>query len=423
MIFINLNMLTKISALPTAIKQYLVISANYWAFTLTDGALRMLVLLYFYQLGYSPFALATLFVFYEVFGVITNLVGGWLGARVGLNKTMHIGLFIQIIALLMLAVPNDYLTIVWLMVAQGLSGIAKDLNKMSAKSSIKFLVKDISSSAALDEAQNQEQAKLFKWVALLTGSKNTLKGVGFFLGGLLLTTLGFQGAVFAMALLLTLVTLISLTLLKSDIGMSKYKAKFSQVLANSAALNYLAAARLCLFAARDVWFVIALPVYLVSQLGWSHQQVGAFLALWIIGYGVVQAFAPNLLSLTKVNSQVSGVTVAFWSTILAIVTALILLVFFQNIVNANLTIIVGMIIFGFIFAVNSSLHSYLVLALAKSDKVSMNVGFYYMANALGRLLGTVLSGYLYQNFGLAVCLFFSVVLAGLSATFVSKVAR
>ncbi len=416
-------MLSIISDLPKAIKQYLVISANYWAFTLTDGALRMLVLLYFYQLGYSPFALATLFIFYEVFGVVTNLVGGWLGARIGLNKTMHIGLFIQVVALLMLAVPSDYLTVVWLMLAQGLSGIAKDLNKMSAKSSIKFLVRDISTREMFNERQSPEQEKLFKWVAVLTGSKNTLKGVGFFLGGLLLTSLGFQGAVFAMAVALTLVTSISLIVLKSDIGKTKFKAKFSQVFANSSSLNYLAAARLCLFAARDVWFVIALPVYLASQLDWSYWEIGGFLAVWVIGYGIVQAFTPSLLAFNKVNYQVKGVTVAFWTATLAIVTLVMLVVFYQSFINENLVIIVGLLIFGVVFAINSSLHSYLVIALAKSDNVSMNVGFYYTANALGRLLGTVLSGYLYQQYNLAVCLLFSVILAFLSAAFVNKVVR
>ena len=260
------------------------ITANYWAFTLTDGALRMLVLLYFYQLGYSPLALASLFILYEVFGVITNLVGGWLGARIGLNKTMFIGLVIQVFALSMLAVPSEYLSIAYVMFAQALSGIAKDLNKMSAKSSIKLLVTGLDSE--------QGQSKLFKWVALLTGSKNTLKGVGYFLGGLLLALLGFQNSLLLMAVTLAIVALSTYPLLRGDIGKPRYKAKFSQLFSNNAPLNYLSAARLCLFAGRDVWFVIALPVYLVSQLQWQHQGVGTFLASWIIFYGIIQAYAP-----------------------------------------------------------------------------------------------------------------------------------
>lgn len=411
--------------LPSSIKQYLVITGNYWAFTLTDGALRMLILLYFYQLGYAPLALAMLFVFYEIFGVITNLVGGWLGARIGLNKTMNIGLFIQVFALLMLAIPSDYLSVVYLMTAQALSGIAKDLNKMSAKSSIKLLVRDVHAS--------ERQGKLFKWVALLTGSKNTLKGVGFFLGGVLLTTIGFQGAMLLMASILAVVALFSTMLLKADIGKAKFKPKFRQVFSTHSSLNYLSAARLCLFAARDVWFVIALPVYLASQLNWSHQGIGIFFALWVIAYGMVQAYTPVLLSnakkLSNNNSAVmdtfSGKLIAMWSSTLALVT-LLLLVILNLSQHTEIILIVGLFVFGSIFAINSSLHSYFIVALAKEDGVSMNVGFYYMANALGRLLGTLLSGFVYQSFinneqGLFACLFTSVVLALGAAFFIKRV--
>ncbi len=407
-------MLAKIKTLPTDIKQYFVITANYWAFTLTDGALRMLVLLHFYQLGYTPLALAMLFVFYEVFGVITNLVGGWLGARIGLNKTMNIGLFLQVFSLLMLAAPSDYLTVVYLMIAQALSGIAKDLNKMSAKSSIKLLVANVS--------PHERDSKLFKWVALLTGSKNTLKGVGFFLGGLLLTTIGFQCAVLFMASVLGVVALLSLFLLKADLGKSKFKPKFSQMFANDSALNYLSAARLCLFAARDVWFVIALPVFLASQLSWSHQGIGVFFALWIIAYGLVQAYAPALF---KQNTPINGKLIGKWSVFLAL-TTLILLILLKLSHTTEIILMVGLFVFGAIFAVNSSLHSYFIVALAKHDSVSMDVGFYYMANALGRLLGTVLSGYIYQHFasgqqGLFACLLLSALFALAAAFFIRRV--
>ena len=146
--------------LDKSLRQYLLVTFNYWNFTVTDGALRMLVVLYFYQLGYSPLNIALLFLFYEIFGVITNLVGGWLGARIGLNRTMNIGLAMQVIALLLLTVPSEWLTIPWVMMAQALSGIAKDLNKMSAKSAIKTLI------------PHNQQGKLYHWVAVLTGSKN-----------------------------------------------------------------------------------------------------------------------------------------------------------------------------------------------------------------------------------------------------------
>ena len=390
------------------------ITANYWAFTLTDGALRMLVLLYFYQLGYSPFTLATLFIFYEVFGVITNLVGGWLGARIGLNKTMFIGLIIQILALLMLGVSSEYLTVVYVMLAQALSGIAKDLNKMSAKSSIKLLITEVNTEKA--------QSKLFKWVALLTGSKNTLKGIGFFLGGVLLSQFGFQYAVMFMALVLIFVGMCTWPWLQGDLGKAQYKAKFSQLFSNSAPLNYLSAARLCLFAGRDVWFVIALPVYLASQLQWQHQAVGAFLASWIIIYGVVQAYAPKLLILFA-NSQHKAAHqhVMLWSVLLAVVTFL-LFVLLNVSSNKEHILLSGLFIFGAVFAVNSSLHSYLIVAMAREDGVSMDVGFYYMANALGRLLGTILSGAIYQQFGLLACVFSSFILLSLASYFVRKIA-
>ena len=415
-------MLNKITALPTAIKQYLVITGNYWAFTLTDGALRMLILLHFYQLGYAPLALAMLFVFYEVFGVITNLVGGWLGARIGLNKTMNIGLFLQVFALLMLAMPSEYLCVLYLMTAQALSGVAKDLNKMSAKSSIKLLVAKVSTN----EGEDSPQEKLFKWVALLTGSKNTLKGVGFFLGGFLLTSIGFQGAVLLMAAILALVAVLSVISLKDDFGKAKFKPKFTDVFSTNSSLNFLSAARLCLFAARDVWFVIALPVYLASQLNWSHQGIGVFFALWIIAYGIVQAYAPVLLMLSKNTAKkVNGNLIAIWSSILSLVT-LVLLISLNLSQQIEIILILGLFVFGGVFAINSSLHSYLIVSLAKEDGVSMDVGFYYTANALGRLLGTILSGFLYQSFntnqgGLLACLFVSFLLAILAALFIKRV--
>ncbi len=408
-------MLNKVKELPAAIKQYMVITVNYWAFTLTDGALRMLVLLYFYQLGYSPLALAMLFLFYEFFGVVTNLVGGWLGARIGLNKTMNAGLFIQVLALLMLAAPNEYLSVVYIMAAQALSGIAKDLNKMSAKSTIKLLV------AELTENGRQEalQGRLFTWVAILTGSKNALKGIGFFLGGFLLTYLGFQGAMLLMASVLMLVALLSVLLLKTDLGKAKYKPKFRQIFSTHASLNYLSAARLCLFAARDVWFVIALPVYLASQLAWSHSSIGAFFAFWIILYGLVQAYAPALFT-QKSTTEANGKLTSIWSATLALVTLLLLMSLTTDL-ETEIVLISGLLAFGAVFAINSSLHSYLIVDIAKEDGISMDVGFYYMANALGRLLGTLLSGFLYQYFidsgqGLVACIFVSVILL-LAATF------
>ncbi|MBB1311718.1 organoarsenical effux MFS transporter ArsJ [Pseudoalteromonas sp. SR41-8] len=396
----------RFTALSPQIKQYLIITGNYWAFTLTDGALRMLVVLYFYQLGYSPLSIAMLFLFYEIFGVITNLVGGWLGARFGLNKTMNIGLALQIVSLAMLMAPVDTLTVIYVMAAQALSGIAKDLNKMSAKSAIKLLV------------PKDAQGQLFKWVAILTGSKNALKGVGFFLGGVLLTLLEFHGAMLIMICMLTMVWLFSLFALKEDLGKAKNKAKFSELFSKSKAINVLSAARLFLFAARDVWFVVALPVSLAATFAWDHWWVGGFMACWIIGYGIVQSFAPyitNIMSTGKKSVQVPcGRSAFLWASYLTAIPAIIALALhFDFYIQAS--VIIGLLIFGAVFAINSSLHSYLIVSLADSDGVSLDVGFYYMANAMGRLLGTVLSGWVYQQHGLEACLWISSCFIALAA--------
>ena len=375
------------------IRQYLVVTGNYWAFTLTDGALRMLVVLHFHALGYSPLQIAALFLFYEIFGVVTNLIGGYLGARLGLNRTMNLGLALQVAALLMLTVPASWLTVPWVMGAQALSGIAKDLNKMSAKSSIKLLVPD------------SQQGTLYKWVAILTGSKNALKGVGFFLGGALLTLLGFVGAVLSMAAVLALVWLASLVLLKKDLGKAKAKPKFRDILSKSRAINVLSAARLFLFGARDVWFVVALPVYLSAVFGWDFWMVGGFLACWIIGYGIVQSVAPAITG--KRSGKVpDGRAACLWAASLAALPAAIA-IGLATAASPQWVLIGGLMLFGVLFAVNSSLHSYLIVSYAKEDGVSLDVGFYYMSNALGRLFGTLLSGWVFQAYGLQACLWVS----------------
>ncbi|MFJ3375907.1 organoarsenical effux MFS transporter ArsJ [Pseudomonas sp. NPDC086112] len=382
-----------LSALTPQVRQYLLVTGNYWAFTLTDGALRMLVVLHFHALGYSPLQIAALFLFYELFGVITNLLGGYLGARLGLNRTMNIGLGMQVVALLMLTVPAAWLTIPWVMGAQALSGIAKDLNKMSAKSSIKLLVPD------------GQQGTLYQWIAILTGSKNALKGVGFFLGGALLALIGFKGALLSMAGVLALIWVSSLILLKKDLGKAKAKPRFRDILSKSRAINILSAARMFLFGARDVWFVVALPVYLSSVFGWDFWKVGGFLATWVIGYGIVQSFAPRITG--KKRGHVPDGRAAFlWALALAGLPAAIALGLNTGL-SQQAVLLGGLMVFGALFAVNSSLHSYLIVSYAKEDGVSLDVGFYYMSNAMGRLIGTVLSGWIYQAFGLGACLWIS----------------
>ncbi|HDK37454.1 MAG TPA: organoarsenical effux MFS transporter ArsJ, partial [Thiolapillus brandeum] len=342
----------------------------------------------------SPFEVAMLFLFYEFFGIVTNLVGGWLGARIGLNLTMHIGMGMQVVALSMLAAPDAWLSVPYVMAAQALSGIAKDLNKMSAKASVKTLVTGNSAS------------RLFKWVAILTGSKNALKGGGFFIGAALLEWIGFRSALLGLAGMLLAVLIITAIMLPSGVGKMKSKPKFSQVFSKVPAINWLSAARFFLFGSRDVWFVVGLPVFLYDVLKWNFMEVGAFLALWVIGYGFVQASAPKLISKSHHGHGPGGGTARLWVFILAVFPAGIALGLSLD-WPADTVLIVGLILFGVVFAINSAIHSYLILAYSSHDKVAMNVGFYYMANAGGRLAGTVLSGWAYQVWGLEGCLWWS----------------
>lgn len=388
-------------------RQYALITGNYWAFTITDGALRMLVVLHFHSLGYDTLDIALMFIFYELFGVITNLLGGYFGARVGLNRTMNIGLGLQLLALSMLLVSPSLLTVTWVMAAQAISGIAKDLNKMSAKSAVKLL------------APARQSASLYRWVALLTGSKNALKGLGFFLGGALLSSFGFSTSIMIMLTGLSLVWLLSLILLKADLGRSKSKPKISQLLSKSTSINRLSGARLCLFAARDVWFVVALPVYLAQQLGWAYWQVSGFLAAWIIGYGLVQMLTPRLTRNIQQKTSLTSFSwvhkTAFrWQSSLCLVPIIMALGLSMQGYD-TVVLIVGLGVFGIVFAVNSTLHSYLILALAKTGTVAMDVGFYYMANAAGRLLGTLLSGWVFLEYGFIACLLLSSLLVALTA--------
>ncbi|MEB3246965.1 MAG: organoarsenical effux MFS transporter ArsJ, partial [Synechococcus sp.] len=372
----------------SALQQYGIVTANYWAFTLTDGALRMLVVFHFHQLGYSTLEIAFLFLFYEFFGVLTNLYGGWIGARYGLRLTLWVGTLLQILSLLMLipvaASWPKLISVVYVMGAQAISGIAKDLNKMSAKSAIKTVVPETPD----DEQQGQKQ--LFKWVAILTGSKNALKGVGFFLGGVLLTLFGFNAAVGWMAAGLALAFLITLVL-PGEIGKMKSKPAFSSLFSKSSGINVLSTARFFLFGARDVWFVVALPVFLEASLGWNFEQVGAFMGTWVIGYGIVQGTAPGLRRLWGQTSTPGVSAVQFWNALLTAIPALIAVALWRE-ANVAVAITAGLAVFGVVFAMNSSIHSYMVLVYTDAESVSLNVGFYYMANAAGRLIGTLLSG-------------------------------
>jgi hypothetical protein len=376
-------------------RDYILVTVAYWAFTLTDGALRMLVLLHFHDLGFSPVELAFLFLFYELFGVVTNLLGGWLASVTGLRVTLLGGLLLQVVALLMLSAVDPgwskLVSVVYVMGTQSLSGIAKDLTKMSAKSSLKVLVPEGARSS------------LFRWVAALTGSKNALKGVGFFLGGLLLAGLGYVGALYAMAGGLALVLALAAALVPGELGKAKAKAAFEGLFSKTRAVNVLSAARFFLFGARDIWFVVGVPVFLAAELGWSFTGVGAFLALWVIGYGAVQAMTPALMRRFVTGGAPQGRSAEVLSFLLAVVTAAVALGLFTG-RAPQVVILVGLSVFGVVFAIASSVHSYLILDYSDGDKVAMNVGFYYMANAGGRLVGTLLSGLLFQVGGVLGCL-------------------
>lgn len=389
----------------TAVQQYGIVSANYWAFTLTDGALRMLVLLFFYQLGYSPLEIALLFLFYEFFGIITNLFGGWFGAKLGLKVTMELGLALQIGALLMLTVSPELLTVAYVMFAQALSGIAKDLNKMSAKSSIKSLV-------------SESDGGLYRWVSLLTGSKNALKGVGFFLGAILLTTVGFANALFMLATILVIALLSSAWLLDNRLGKAKKTVKFSEMFSKSPAINRLSAARFFLFGARDVWFVVALPIYLAEVLGWQHTEIGTYLAVWIIGYGLIQAGAPKLTGLNQARLPTAKSAMLLAFGLATIPTLMGLTLSYEP----QWILLIGLVLFGVVFALNSAVHSYLIVSYADADGTSKDVGFYYMANAGGRLTGTVLSGYIYQVAGMEACLFIAAAFLIVAGALAGKIA-
>ncbi len=392
------------------LKNYILITAAYWGFTLTDGALRMLVLLHFHVLGYTPLQIAMLFLFYEIFGVVTNFLAGWIGSQMGLRLTLYGGIGLQIFALCLLGFLNPEwgvpLQVAYVMIAQAFAGIAKDLTKMSSKSAIRLVV------------PKESESRLFKWVAVLTGSKNALKGVGFFLGAFLLQTLGYQNALFAQAALLSLVLLTG-KFLPAGMGKIKQKVKFRQLFSKSREINILSAARFFLFGSRDVWFVVALPVFLYESLGWTFMEVGAYMACWVIGYGIVQFLAPQLLQRQHQGGAPNAKTIQFWTFVLTLMPAAIALAFMAGL-PPQIVITGGLIIFGIVFAFNSAVHSYLVLAYTEDKDVALNVGFYYMANSGGRLLGTVASGLIFQWFGLVGCLWFSTLLILAAAMFSLK---
>ncbi|MCC6681243.1 MAG: organoarsenical effux MFS transporter ArsJ [Phycisphaeraceae bacterium] len=384
----------------TATRNYAIVTAAYWGFTLSDGALRMLVLLHFYKLGYSPFTLAFLFLLYEAAGVLANLIGGWLATHYGIQRMLTVGLVMQITGFTLLSLLNPAWTaamsVAWVVVAQGICGVAKDLTKTASKSAIKVT----QAQAKADDGGNNQ---LFHWVAWFTGSKNAMKGFGFFLGGVLLQALGFQHSLWTMAGLLVLVLAGVVLSVPPMMGKAKASKSAKELFAKNAGINGLAAARVALFGARDVWFVVGVPVFLYSQ-GWNFTMVGGFLAAWTIGYGLVQALAPSLVKRSADGLSAEVPAARWWSLVLAFIPVGIAVAVWMDVPNLQWWVVGGLGLFGFAFAVNSSVHSYLVLAYAGSEKAAEDVGFYYAANALGRFFGTLMSGLLYQWGGLLYAL-------------------
>jgi predicted MFS family arabinose efflux permease len=377
------------------VRNYLIVTASYWGFTLVDGALRMLVLFHFFRLGYTPFTLAFLFLLYEAAGIGANLAGGYFASRFGIPRMLAVGQMLQIAGLLMLSALDPgwgaAASVAWVVIAQGIAGVAKDLTKTASKSAIK---------ATSAEGSGQ----LFRWVAWFTGSKNAMKGIGFFIGGLLLDLAGFTYALWMMAALLGVIFVAGLLLLPSQLGKAKSSKTIRELFGKSRGVNLLAAARIFMFGARDVWFVVGLPVFLYAN-GWRFLEVGGFLAAWTIAYGGVQAIAPMLVSRSPDGLSREVPAARVWAAMLAAVPiALAVIMQTTGIGRPDLVLVIGLALFGLPFAVNSSLHSYLILAYAGSEKAAEDVGFYYAANAAGRLLGITLSGVLYQFAGITGCL-------------------
>jgi predicted MFS family arabinose efflux permease len=357
------------------------IGSAYSILTLSDGALRMLVLFHYYTLGYNALDLALVFVLYELFGVIINLVGGKLANRIGLLNSMRLGITLQIITLIALAIPTELPAPWYVMLFQGFAGIAKDITKISAKSAITTISKSNTQG-------------LFRIIAAVTGAKNALKGVGFFVGGLLLVTLGMRIALGALVIWVGIGVILTF-IVTSTFPAAKTKS-IRGILSPLATVNRLAAARVFLFGARDVWQAIALPIFVATAPNWGFWQSGSVMALYTIGYGFIQAFTPRILA--NVRTPDGRVT-----ALLAVIPAVICLTGAWVAQLRNLAVepvLLIVLLFSIAFAINSAVHSFLIAAYAEEGSVSLDIGLYYSANSLGRLFGTLASGWCYLEWGI-----------------------
>lgn len=365
---------------PAVRRGLLLVTLCYCTFMLSDGALRMMVLLHLHDHGQTPFTLALLLLPYEAAGVVTNLLGGWLGGRFGQKPVLLTGLALQVAACLLLAVDAAWLTLPYVMATQVLSGIAKDLAKNAAKSYVRVL------------APAAPAGPLFRLIAGMTGSKNAMKGLGFFAGGALLASAGFRGTNLALAVLLLGMLLVAAHTLPGTAP--RARPALAAVLVQTAPVHWLALARLFLFGSRDAWFAVALPLFLSAAWGLGSGAVGGVLALCVMGYGAVQAVAPRLV---RVRDLGGGTRVAA-ATTLGLLAPLALTAYALQGAQPNGWVLGGLLLYGGLFAVTSSLHSWLVVAMAGAERTAERVGFYYAANALGRLTGTLASGWLFGNY-------------------------
>jgi hypothetical protein len=308
---------------------------------------------------------------------------------------LAVGQGLQVLGLFMLSALDPGWTlawsVAWVTAAQGIAGLAKDFTKTASKSAIK---------ATSAEGAGQ----LFKWVAWFTGSKNAMKGVGFFFGGLLLEVVGFKGALWLMAGIIGGIFLFGMALLPRQLGKAKASRTMREFLSKSRGVNLLAMVRIFMFGAREVWFMVGVPVFLYAA-GWKFLEVGGFLAAWTIAYGLIQAVAPSLVARSNDGLSKEIPHARLWAGLLfSVPVVLALLMCEPGLWRPDIVLVIGLSIFGLPFAVNSSLHSYLILAYAGSKKAAEDVGFYYAANAAGRLIGILLSGALYQAGGIVACL-------------------
>jgi MFS family permease len=428
----------KQGVLSHALRPFVIISSSYLLFTITDGAIRMIVLLHAYNKSFSALEVSITFTLYELAGVFTNLAAGFMGAKWGIKLTLISGLSLQLLSYgLLFAWQDDWTkreSIIFVTVAQMFAGIAKDLTKLGGKTVTKLVTPE------------QKETHLFKLVSLITGWKNSLKGVGYFLGSALLSVSYELALGFMMGLVVLAMPWAILGLDKSLGTAKKRNASWKEVFnLENRRLNILSLARLFLFASRDFWFEVPLPFFLRSPscdglgtsscllnencgngavcgesgfceninpgggcggLGLNRVVVGAFLGGYIILYGQVQAWTPQLVTGPLKQTPPNKLTEVFWGLINCIPTLVMAIVMtwapaFEAGDTAAMTIwlIVVIVTFAIIFAINSSIHSFLVVNYASKDKVAVSVGFYYMSNAIGRLLGTLGSGILYTYVG------------------------